>query len=62
METTQEIKVTIQEVAKTLRWKYEDARAVKRRKSPKERFRIYSSCEEKLIEARRVIMEEFHPQ
>lgn len=53
------IRITIREVANTLGWNYEDARAVKLRQSPKERYKTYTACEQKLIQAKQKLMQEF---
>lgn len=59
MKTTQPIRIQIKEVAETLGWKYSDARAVKQRQSPKERYKTYNACEKKLIQAKQKLMQEF---
>lgn len=59
MKTTHPIKITIQEVANTLGWNYEDARAVRNRKSPQKRYKTYIACEQKLIQAKKKLMQEF---
>lgn len=55
-------KVTIREVAETLGWHYEDARAVAKRKRPADRYQTYCECEQKLMQAKQQLQEQFQNQ
>jgi hypothetical protein len=54
------IKIMVSEVARTLNWHVGDTYSVVKRKSPKDRYKKYLECEQKLKEAKIKVAEELN--
>ena len=54
------IKVSISEIARTLGWTYTTANSIRERKSPKDRYKKYLECEQKLKAAKIKVAEELN--
>lgn len=52
----EKIKIKVSEVAALLGWKYSTATSIKGRRSPKRKYQTYLDCEQKLIEAKKQVI------